>query len=219
MKAGKNKVLLEVAGRSILERSLDLFQSSGLIDEIVIVARASDIKAFRALSSASKKVTAIVAGGDVRHRSEFAGLQALAGKIDAQRIDTVLVHDAARPFASQQLVQRLIEERGEAIGCIPGLPLPATVVESSGGWVSGYPENLWAVQTPQVFEATWLLEAHNKAARQGFVGTDTASVVEWAGGDVRVIQGEADNIKITTPSDLERGERIAQRASPSNHGG
>jgi 2-C-methyl-D-erythritol 4-phosphate cytidylyltransferase len=51
------------------------------------------------------------------------------------------------------------------------------------------------------------------------VGTDTASVVEWAGGDVRVIQGEADNIKITTPSDLERGERIAQRASPSNHGG
>jgi 2-C-methyl-D-erythritol 4-phosphate cytidylyltransferase len=82
------------------------------------------------------------------------------------------------------------------------------------GWIAGYPRNLWTVQTPQAFQATWLLEAHNKAARQGFIGTDTASVVEWAGGDVSVIEGEPDNIKITTPEDLARGERIAaQRRS------
>ena len=65
------------------------------------------------------------------------------------------------------------------------------------------------MQTPQVFQATWLLEAHNRAARQGFVGTDTASVVEWAGGDVLVIEGEPDNIKITTPDDLVRAREIA----------
>jgi 2-C-methyl-D-erythritol 4-phosphate cytidylyltransferase len=79
------------------------------------------------------------------------------------------------------------------------------------GWIAGYPRNLWTVQTPQAFQATWLLEAHNKAARQGFIGTDTASVVEWAGGDVSVIEGEPDNIKITTPEDLVRAERIAIR--------
>jgi 2-C-methyl-D-erythritol 4-phosphate cytidylyltransferase len=79
------------------------------------------------------------------------------------------------------------------------------------GWITGYPQNLWTVQTPQAFQATWLLEAHNKAARQGFIGTDTASVVEWAGGDVSVIGGEPDNIKITTPQDLVRAEEIARR--------
>ena len=77
------------------------------------------------------------------------------------------------------------------------------------GSIAAYPRNLFAIQTPQAFQATWLLEAHNKAARQGFVGTDTASVVEWAGGDIRVIEGEPDNIKITTPADLAHAERIA----------
>jgi 2-C-methyl-D-erythritol 4-phosphate cytidylyltransferase len=79
----------------------------------------------------------------------------------------------------------------------------------ANGWIADYPRNLWAVQTPQVFQATWLLEAHNRSARQDFVGTDTASVVEWAGGDVLVIEGEPNNIKITTPSDLLRAKEIA----------
>jgi 2-C-methyl-D-erythritol 4-phosphate cytidylyltransferase len=209
MKAGGNKVFLDVGGRSMLERSLELFEASPFVDEIVVVTRSSDIQRCEALASRFHKLAAIVAGGDLRHRSEFAGVKALAGKIDAQQIDVVLVHDAARPFATDDLVDRLIHERNGSIGCIPGLPLPSTAVEVKNGWISAYPYNLWAVQTPQVFEATWLLEAHNKAARQGFVGTDTASVVEWAGGDVRVIQGEDDNIKITSPADLEVARRIA----------
>jgi 2-C-methyl-D-erythritol 4-phosphate cytidylyltransferase len=123
----------------------------------------------------------------------------------------LFVHDAARPFASLALIDRLVRERGEAIGCIPGLALPPSVVTVEDDWISGYPQNLWAVQTPQLFESTWLLEAHNKAARHGFLATDTASVVEWAGGDVKVIEGEPDNIKITTPEDLELAEVIAAR--------
>ena len=94
---------------------------------------------------------------------------------------------------------------------LPEHLLPDAVVLVEDGWIAGYPRNLWAVQTPQVFQATWLLEAHNRAARQGFVGTDTASVIEWAGGDVAVIDGEPDNIKITTQDDLARAERIAER--------
>jgi 2-C-methyl-D-erythritol 4-phosphate cytidylyltransferase len=154
-----------------------------------------------------------VPGGDARHRSEFAGIQALAGDIDAGRIGTVLVHDAVRPFASQQLVDRLLAGLGDSVGCIPGLRVASTTVLTEDGWIAGYPTNLWAVQTPQVFQATWLLEAHSRAARRGFVGTDTASVVEWAGGDVRVIEGEPNNIKITTPHDLVRAREIAAALS------
>lgn len=211
MKAGKNKVFIEVGGRSILERSLELFEAVPLVDQVIVVARPAEIQPCEALRSRFGKLVAVVPGGDIRHRSEFAGIKALAAKIDAEEVDSVFVHDAARPFATSQLVERLVRERAAAIGCIPGLPLPRTVVEVRDGSIAAYPKHLWAVQTPQLFQATWLLEAHNKAARQGFVGTDTASVVEWAGGDVRVIEGEPDNIKITTPMDLQRAETIATR--------
>jgi 2-C-methyl-D-erythritol 4-phosphate cytidylyltransferase len=209
MKLPRNKVFLEIAGRSILDWSLSLLESTAGITEVVLVARAEDMSACESLKSRFGKLSRILPGGDVRHRSEFAGLKALAGRIDADEIDRVLVHDAVRPFASQQLVGRLLAGDGRSVGCIPGLPITSTTVLVDPGWIAGYPSNIWTIQTPQAFEATWLLEAHNKAARQGFVGTDTASVVEWAGGEVAVIEGEAENIKITTPDDLSRAERIA----------
>jgi 2-C-methyl-D-erythritol 4-phosphate cytidylyltransferase len=188
-----------------------LIQSIPQVSEIVLVTRQTDLKACEALKSHYSKLTKIVQGGNTRHRSEFAGIQALAGEIDGGRIDAVLVHDAVRPFASKQLASRLLAEIDSLIGCIPGLPVRGNTVLVDNGWIADYPTNLWAVQTPQAFQATWLLEAHNKAARQGFIGTDTASVVEWAGGDVKVIEGEADNIKITTPADLVDAERIAAK--------
>ncbi len=209
MQVGKNKVFIEIAGRSILERSLALFESTSEVSDVVLVARAIEIKRCEALKTRFRKLTKVVSGGDVRHRSEFAGVQALASDIDAGRIDAVLVHDAVRPFASRQLVERLLAGSGDSVGCIPGLRVTPTTVLTEDGWIAGYPTNLWAVQTPQVFQATWLLEAHNRAARRGFVGTDTASVVEWAGGDVLVIEGEPTNIKITTPDDLARAQQIA----------
>jgi len=213
MQAGKNKVFLEIEGRSILERSLALFESALQVSEVVLVARALEITTCEALKKRFRKLTRVVPGGDVRHRSEFAGIQALAGDIDAGSIDTVLVHDAVRPFASQQLLDRLLAGLRDSVGCIPGLRVGPATVLTADGWIAAYPTNLWAVQTPQVFQATWLLEAHNRAARQGFVGTDTSSVVEWAGGDVVVIEGEPNNIKITTPDDLARAREIAAALS------
>jgi 2-C-methyl-D-erythritol 4-phosphate cytidylyltransferase len=211
MRSQVNKIFLEIGGQTILERSLALFQSSPLIDEIVLVARLADLPTFKPLAARYPKLRSVVAGGDLRHRSEFAGLRALASRIDAGEIDTVLVHDAVRPFASPGLIARLLEGTANTVGCIPGLPVDRHTVRVENGTITAYPRNLWAVQTPQAFQATWLLEAHNKAARQGFVGTDTASVVEWAGGDVAVIEGEPDNIKITTPGDLAQAKAIAGR--------
>ena len=209
MGARMNKAFMQVGGRSILERSLDLFESSRLIDDVVIVTRPADLSRCEPLRARFAKLTAVVRGGDLRHRSEFAGLRAIAARIDSGEIETVLVHDAVRPFATPLLIERLLDGNDRTVGCVPGLPVSRTTVLIEDGWIAGYPTNLWAVQTPQAFQATWLLEAHNKAARQGFIGTDTASVVEWAGGAVTVIEGEPDNIKITTPDDLARAEQIA----------
>jgi 2-C-methyl-D-erythritol 4-phosphate cytidylyltransferase len=211
MGARINKVFMEVDGRSILERSLHLFESSPAVDQIVLVTRPADLSRCEPLRARFAKLSKVVPGGDLRHRSEFAGLRALAARIDAGEVDAVLVHDAVRPFASAHLLERVLSGLGQAVGCIPGLPLGRTTALVADGWIAGYPRNLWTVQTPQAFQATWLLEAHNKAGRQGFVGTDTASVVEWAGGEVAVIDGEPDNIKITTPEDLARAERIVAK--------
>src|SRR5919201_748697 len=215
MQAGRNKVFIEIGGRSILERSLALFDSMSLIDEIVLVTRVQDLRLCEGLRSRFQKLTKVVPGGEVRHRSEFSGVQALAGRIDANQIETVLVHYAVRPFASRQLVERVLGGSRRAEACVPGLPAAPTTVLVDDGWISDYPSNLWAVQTPQAVQATWLLEAHNKAARQGFIGTDTASVVEWAGGQVAVVEGEPGNIKITTPADLAMAEGIAARLAQS----
>jgi len=218
MGAPINKVFMELDGRSILEHSLQLFESAPLVERVVLVARRVDLSRCEPLRERFGKLTVLIAGGEVRHRSEFAGLRSLAAQIDAGEIDTVLVHDAVRPFASAALVDRLIAGLLQTIGCIPGLPVARATAQVAEGWIAGYPPNLWAVQTPQAFQATWLLEAHNKAARQGFIGTDTASVVEWAGGDVSVIEGEPNNIKITTPDDLARAGRIASRLRSASDG-
>ena len=218
MGARVNKIFMEVAGRSILEHSLDLFQSDPRVDRVVLVAREADLSRCEPLRARFSKLNWVVVGGDVRHRSEFAGLRALAAQIDAAEVDTVLVHDAVRPFATHALVDRLLAGVAQSSGCIPGLPVGRATALVADGWIAGYPPNLWTVQTPQAFQATWLLEAHNKAARQGFIGTDTASVVEWAGGDVSVIEGEVDNIKITTPEDLARAAAIASRRGSGSGG-
>jgi 2-C-methyl-D-erythritol 4-phosphate cytidylyltransferase len=209
MKATQNKVFLEVGGRSILDWSLTLFERSPAVAVVILVAQAADIDACRRLGSHFPKLVRVVPGGDVRHRSEFAGVAALSGQIDAGQVETVLVHDAVRPFATAALVDRLLQGMTGVQACIPGLPVSPTTVAVADGRVAGYPSGLWSVQTPQAADATWLLEAHNKAVRAAFVGTDTASVIEWAGGDVRVIDGERENLKITTPEDLIRAQAIA----------
>lgn len=211
MKAPVNKIFLEVGGRPILEWSLELFERCPGVDQVVVVANAADVAACSSLKSRFPRVSRVVPGGDVRHRSEFAGIAALSARIDAGEVETVLVHDAVRPFTSVDLVKRLLVGMAEVQACIPGLPMPPSTAIVERATVAGYPANLYAVQTPQAADATWLLEAHNKAARAGFLGTDTASVIEWAGGLVRVISGETDNIKITTPSDLDRADTIAAR--------
>src|SRR5205823_131104 len=183
------------------------------VHRVVLVARQADLSRCESLRARFSKLNSVVAGGDVRHLSEFAGLRALAAKIDAGEVDTVLVHDAVRPFATHALVDRLLAGIDQTIGCIPGLPAGRATALVANGWIAGYPPNLWTVQTPQAFQATWLLEAHNKAARQEFIGTDTASAAECPGRQL-----VADRVGGHLGSDPSRRDREQQRKDDGNRG-
>lgn len=212
MGAPGNKVYLAVAGRPILDWSLALFEGSADVDATVLVSAASELEACRRRveAGAYRKVVQVVAGGATRQDSEWNGLLAAS---DASGTGTgiVLVHDAVRPFATGDLLSRLIAEARAHGGAIPAVPAPAGLVTTVGGQVAGYPTGLWAVQTPQAFRLGELVDAHRRARDHGVRATDTAAIYERAGGTVRVVESSPDNLKVTTPADLGRAELIARR--------
>jgi 2-C-methyl-D-erythritol 4-phosphate cytidylyltransferase len=118
------------------------------------------------------------------------------------------VHDAARPFASAELVDRVLDALADADGAVPGVPVADTVKRVGGGAVLETLERseLRAVQTPQAFRAEALRRAYAGAAGEIAAATDCAQLVERAGGRVVVVEGEAANAKITAPDDLVRAE-------------
>ncbi len=141
-----------------------------------------------------------VAGGARRQDSVLCGLTALPPECTH-----VLVHDAARPFVSATLIQRVCEALQQgSLGVIPALPVVDTVKEIHEGLVRHTPDRntLFSVQTPQGFELTTLLQAHTHAAQENFTVTDDASMLEQCGFPVRMVEGEAQNCKITHESDL-----------------
>ena len=145
-------------------------------------------------------------GGATRQASVHAGLEALASHAP----DIVLVHDAARPFASQALIARAIAAAAKSGAAVPGLPVTDTVKAiDADGFVHQTlaRESLRAIQTPQGFAYAALLAAHRRAAREGREDfTDDAALAEWAGIKVAVFEGEPGNVKITNPEDFARAE-------------
>jgi len=145
--------------------------------------------------------------------SVLNGLEGIALK----EVDIVLVHDAARCFATQGLISKLIRDGREYGAVIPGNPATSTVkVCAPDGTVLNTPDRsaLYEIQTPQVFRGSLLKEAYRKAAASGFEATDDASVVEKAGIPVRVVPGERNNIKITTQEDLMYADALLRSESP-----
>lgn len=150
-----------------------------------------------------------VAGGQRRQDSVWQGLQALPA-----RCEHVLIHDSARPFVTASLVERVCSALGQgAPGAIPGLPVSDTIKEEKDGWVVSTPErkHLRAVQTPQGFNKHILCSAHLTAQRKNWDVTDDAALLERCQHPVRIVMGEANNYKITTPEDLSM---LQQRTLP-----
>ncbi len=206
------KQYLSLAGIPILVHTLSGFQRSPFVDEIYLVVPEADVAEVRrdvVERYDLSRVSLVIAGGRERQDSVR---NALAHVCDEHEI--VLVHDGVRPFVTGALIERAVAG-AKAFGAVTvGVPVGDTLkaVNAAGLVVKTVPrKGLWFTQTPQAFRREVILAAYERAAADGFYGTDDASLVERIGIPVRMIPGDADNIKVTTPEDLERGERMIRR--------
>lgn len=212
MESGTPKQYLPLAGIPVLAHTLQAFHRSGVIDQIFLAVPEVDIPEVRrriVLKYGLSKVVLVLAGG--AERQDSVG-HALAHVREEQEI--VLVHDGVRPFVSGDLIGRAVAAAIAYGAAAVGVPVRDTVKEADAtGWVTKTVsrKGLWLVQTPQAFRRPLLVQAYQRAAADGFCGTDDASLVERMGIPVRMIPGDWDNIKMTTPEDLRRGDVIISR--------
>jgi 2-C-methyl-D-erythritol 4-phosphate cytidylyltransferase len=191
----------------ILIRTLRAIEQASAVQNIIIAA-SPDFHSFiadLAREYGIMKIAAIIEGGKERQDSIFNALQT---SICASS-DIILVHDAVRPFITPDFVESIIEAAWKHGAVVPGLVPKETIKEcDEAGLVQTTHERsrLRAIQTPQGFRRELLTEAYSKARQQGFLGTDDASVVEFAGIPVHIIAGREENIKITTPLDFRWAE-------------
>jgi 2-C-methyl-D-erythritol 4-phosphate cytidylyltransferase len=209
--AGRNKVYLPLGERTVLGWSLRAFATHPAISAVVLVTRPEDAE--RAEREAAELAAVeIVTGGATRQDSEWWGLQRLAERIAAYAVDTVLIHDGARPLVSSALISAVLAAARVDGGAVPGLlrdDLAAATPDGTGLRWPPDADALVAVQTPQGFRARPLLAAYDRAREEGFVGTDTASCVQrFSDLPVRWVPGDEHNLKITYPHDLARAERL-----------
>jgi 2-C-methyl-D-erythritol 4-phosphate cytidylyltransferase len=207
-----NKVYAAIGGRSMLSYSLQTLAQAESVVRLVVVVRPED-RSLAALAAEQAGTTGrcrMVSGGDTRHDSEMAGLRAIGDEIRSGGVDLVAIHDGARPFASRALVDAVLDAARRAGGAIPGLPVPPGTheVREDGAHALASGEAV-RVQTPQAFAAGPLLEAYERATAEGFVGVDTAEVVERYGSLViAVVPGDARNLKVTYAEDLARAAEM-----------
>jgi 2-C-methyl-D-erythritol 4-phosphate cytidylyltransferase/2-C-methyl-D-erythritol 2,4-cyclodiphosphate synthase len=194
-----------IGGESMLRRALSMFVEHGNVALVQPVIRREDAAPYQS-SVAGLDLRPPVFGGATRQASVRAGLEALA----AAEPDIVLVHDAARPFASADLIARAIAAAAKTGAAIPVLPVTDTVkTVDAEGFVAATLEraSLRLVQTPQGFAFPALLAAHRRAAAAALQDfTDDAALAEWAGLKVSVFAGEPGNVKITDEADFARAE-------------
>jgi 2-C-methyl-D-erythritol 4-phosphate cytidylyltransferase len=214
--ADLNKVYLPLAGRRLVSWSVNTIAQLPEVGVVVLVIRPEDASNAQWVRDREIDVEVdLVHGGATRQESELRALRHLAGRIDSGEIDTVLIHDAARPLVSRSLVAAVLHAAREHGGAIPGLARDDVVsVNPDGHQVTDVPaDRLVAVQTPQGFRAAPLLAAYEAAAREDFVGTDTASCMErFSDLPVRVVAGDDRNFKVTYPHDLLVAEEILARS-------
>lgn len=212
-KAPPSKQFTELGGTPILIHTLRKFAEVDAVSEIWIALRENEIAGFRArlereARDVVKKKVEFVVGGEHRQQSVENALKAIAAAPD----DIVLVHDAVRPLVAREIIQEVIEAAEKYGAAIAGLPAVDTVKQvertSEGALIKAtIPRaSIVMAQTPQGFRYGVIKKAFDEASRDGFLGTDEASLVERSGHDVAVVMGSPRNIKITAPADMELAE-------------
>ena len=203
MGAAVNKQYLTLADRPVLAHTLTLFDHHPAIDHICIVSPEEEIDYCRAEvveRFGFTKVRNLIPGGAERQDSVYNGLSACA----AADSDIILIHDGVRPFFPSGCIEEVVTAAERTGACVVGVPVKDTIKEVAEGLIRSTPDRrrLWHAQTPQAFVFGLIRDAHERARREGFRGTDDASLVERIGHPVAMIEGSYRNIKITTPEDL-----------------
>lgn len=202
---GRDKVFMSLAGKPLLAWSVDFCQNSKLVDQIAIVLNETKLDLGRKLTAERgwSKVVEICAGGRRRQDSVRQGLNEL------EDCDWVIIHDGARPFLNADLIRDGLEAAQATGAAVAAVPIKDTVKLGSSDMMVSKTLNrqeLWAIQTPQIFRFDIIAEAHEQVKEDV---TDDASMVEGLGRKVRLYMGSYNNIKITTPEDMALAELVA----------
>jgi len=215
MGLGYSKAYVDVAGKPLLARTVASLLASPFIDQLTVAVRPDE--ATMAVGEILGKMSlqgrvAVIEGGKERQQT----VERLLAAAPLDR-DLILIHDAARPLVSENLIREVLEAGAEWGAAIAAIPIPDTVKESTDGGetVSGTVDRavLYRAQTPQVFHRDLILAAHRRARKEGWEVTDDASLIEQMGHEVRIVRGEERNIKVTTLDDLELVRWIVQNHS------
>lgn len=198
---GIDKILHPLGGMPLIVHSVAAFQMHESVKEIVIVTRTELIEEIRRLCVAYgyTKVVAVTEGGASRPESVMRGLDSLS-----KDVLIAAVHDGARPFVSQRIIDETVEKALDYHAAAPAVPVKDTIKVVENHIVKETPNRakLYAVQTPQIFDFDLLRGALSKALQDGVSVTDDCSAVEAIGMSVYLCEGSDENIKITTPTDL-----------------
>ncbi|MFH1489917.1 MAG: 2-C-methyl-D-erythritol 4-phosphate cytidylyltransferase [Pseudomonadota bacterium] len=204
MGQGRAKQFLDFRGRPMLAATLEVFQHCPSIDAVILVVPPENVEECRRSIVEAwglTKVKKVVEGGRRRQDSVRRGIRATGGEFER-----ILIHDGVRPLVRPVLIERIVAEGTHERAVITALPAKETVkaVTEEGFVEKTYDRRrIWLVQTPQIFKYEDILEAHNRALREGWEDiTDDALLMERMGIPVKVIEGSEENIKVTTPHDM-----------------
>lgn len=203
------KQFIELEGKAILAHTIEAFNKCEVIDEIVVVVGKEDIAKVKTEIVSRydyDKVIQIIEGGTERQESVYNGLMAVT-----KEVQYVMIHDGARPFISQEILEKALIMTKEKHATVVAVPVKDTIKVVNGALeVEATPNRstLWSVQTPQSFKKELLIKAYGYAKEKSLIVTDDSMLVEAYGKKVHVVEGDYNNIKITTSEDLVLGQAI-----------
>ncbi len=212
------KQYTRLGAKTVLAHTLEKFAYHPRIDQILVVIGEDQEELFEESIQEFKDSIACCTGGDTRQKSVFKGLKHL----DLSSPDKVLIHDAARPFVTSELISRVIMSLEDHKAVLPVLALNDTIkrVENGRSLETIDRDTLYQAQTPQGFDFKEILNAHLLAdMEEDFIFTDDASIAEWVNLDVQVVEGSSENFKITTAQDIERAVMPHQHRVPDIRNG
>lgn len=207
MNINYNKQYIKIREKEVLAYTLEVFQKNINVDNIILVAHESEIDFCKneiVKKYKISKVKDVISGGETRQESVYNGLNS------CKKSDIVVIHDGARPFLNGKYIDESIYLAKKKKTAVLAVKVKDTIkVGRNGKFINTLNrDSLYSVQTPQTFDYSLILDAHEKSIANGFVGTDDSSLVENLGYEVNIVEGDYFNIKITTKEDVYIGEAI-----------